>query len=180
MRAVCIIAVILLPLIAGCNSSRESGALPLPEGEGPALPETTRAMEQRILAAHNAWRKKVDVPALTWSSDLAAYAQDWANTMKDRGCEMEHRTSGNFGENLAWAGGRRLAPETVVDLWGGEEVHYNYANNRCARGEVCGHYTQLVWANTKQVGCAVAQCSDSETWVCNYDPAGNVVGQKPY
>jgi hypothetical protein len=45
---------------------------------------------------------------------------------------------------------------------------------------VCGHYTQIVWRNTKSVGCAVARGKGVEVWVCNYDPPGNYAGQRPY
>jgi len=45
---------------------------------------------------------------------------------------------------------------------------------------VCGHYTQIVWRDTKQVGCGVARDNRREIWVCNYDPPGNWVGHRPY
>jgi pathogenesis-related protein 1 len=50
----------------------------------------------------------------------------------------------------------------------------------------CGHYTQLVWRNTTQVGCGVADCApdglltNRSIWVCNYSAAGNYIGQNPY
>lgn len=45
-----------------------------------------------------------------------------------------------------------------------------------ARG--CGHYTQVVWANTKRVGCAAAECRNGGTFVvCSYDPPGNMDGR---
>jgi pathogenesis-related protein 1 len=45
---------------------------------------------------------------------------------------------------------------------------------------MCGHYTQIVWRNTKAVGCAVGGKGAREVWVCDYDPPGNYVGQRPY
>jgi pathogenesis-related protein 1 len=46
---------------------------------------------------------------------------------------------------------------------------------------MCGHYTQLVWADTEAVGCAVARnpTQTYEVWVCNYTPGGNFAGERP-
>jgi hypothetical protein len=40
-----------------------------------------------------------------------------------------------------------------------------------------GHFTQVVWRGTKQIGCGVSQCNGMDVWVCQYDPPGNVRGQ---
>ena len=147
-----------------------------------------------MVAAHNRWRKTVGAPPLSYSTDLAASAQDWANRLKESNhCQMQHsKPDGHYGENLFWASavqwsdGRRelqkVSPETVVNDWGGERSNYNYKNNSCAKGKMCGHYTQLVWKTTTTVGCAVATCEDShdQIWVCQYQPPGNWVGKKPY
>ena len=49
---------------------------------------------------------------------------------------------------------------------------------------VCGHYTQIVWKNTERIGCGKATSRQNGLftvyWVCQYDPSGNYVGQKPY
>jgi hypothetical protein len=48
---------------------------------------------------------------------------------------------------------------------------------------VCGHYTQLVWANTRRIGCARHNCSGltfPSSIVCDYGPGGNFGGQSPY
>jgi len=43
-----------------------------------------------------------------------------------------------------------------------------------------GHYTQMVWFTTTEVGCAVYQCDSIILVVCNYNPTGNWVGKHPY
>ena len=147
-----------------------------------------------MVAAHNRWRKTVGAPPLKYSTELAASAQEWANHLKESNhCQMEHsKPDGRYGENLFWASavgwsdGRRemqkVSPKTVVDDWGNERTDYNYKNNSCAKGKMCGHYTQLVWKSTTTVGCAVALCKDTlvQVWVCQYQPPGNWVGKKPY
>lgn len=147
-----------------------------------------------ILAAHNRWRAQVGVAPLTYAPELAASAQAWANELqRTNQCRMRHsQPQGRYGENLYWASalvwsdGRRelsrVPAEQPVDAWGGEQSDYDHANNRCRPGKVCGHYTQLVWKTSTRVGCAMAVCEDSreQVWVCHYQPAGNVVGHRPY
>ena len=49
------------------------------------------------------------------------------------------------------------------------------------------HFTQVVWKSTKTVGCAVQTCNGifdpkygpAKYYVCEYSPAGNVIGQFP-
>lgn len=147
-----------------------------------------------IVAAHNTWRAKVGVGALSYSHELAAAAQKWANELKQNNqCQMRHsKSDGSYGENIFWAsalqwsdGSREVMQVSAakpVDSWGSESADYNYSANTCKPGKVCGHYTQLVWKKTGKVGCAIAVCDDSkdQVWVCQYQPAGNWVGQKPY
>ena len=77
----------------------------------------------------------------------------------------------NFGENLFYASAikwdsektqaQQMTPKTVVDAWISEKANYNHVNNRCAPGKVCSHYTQVVWKNSTEVGCAKAYCSNN-------------------
>jgi pathogenesis-related protein 1 len=130
-----------------------------------------------MLAAHNAVRARIKIPPLTWSDRLAEQAEDWANTLLARG-QLSHRPKSAYGENLFDITGGRASPERVVDAWASESEDYDYAANKCRRA--CGHYTQIVWAETSKVGCGVARDSRREVWVCNYDPPGNYVGRRPY
>jgi hypothetical protein len=143
-----------------------------------------------MLAAHNAVRAQAQPPPspalrpLTWSDDAAAVAEDWAE-----GCLFEHNAGrGELGENL-YATSASAHEALVVDTWASEVGYYDYGANRCVPGGVCGHYTQLVWRETTQVGCARRLCQahspfssggDWELWVCDYAPPGNFVGQRPY
>jgi pathogenesis-related protein 1 len=130
-----------------------------------------------MLAAHNAARGRVHVPPLTWSDKLAEVAQEWANHLL-ASRRFAHRPDSAYGENLYEIVGARANPVQVVHTWDSESRDYDYASNTCRK--VCGHYTQLVWASTKQVGCGVARDSRREVWVCNYDPPGNWIGKRPY
>lgn len=147
-----------------------------------------------IVAAHNKWRAEVGAGKLSYSTELEASAQAWADNLKNTNhCQMRHSApEGRYGENLFWASavkwsdGRRelqkVPSDRPVDAWATEKAYYDYASNECEPGKVCGHYTQLVWKASTKVGCAYAICEDShdQVWVCQYQPAGNVVGSKPY
>jgi uncharacterized protein YkwD len=135
------------------------------------------ALSHQMLEAHNAVRSRVGVPPLAWSNQLAARAQDWANYLLAKR-QFFHRPNSRFGENLFEVRGAAATPAEVVDDWASESREYNHRSNLC-RG-VCGHYTQIVWRNTQEVGCAVARAGEREVWVCNYSPPGNWVGERPY
>jgi len=148
-----------------------------------------------FVTAHNKWRAADGVKErLSYSTSLAKSAQAWADKLKKTNrCQMRHSDpDGKYGENLywgsalQWSDGRKelqkVTPEQVVDSWGSEKADYDYASNSCQPGKMCGHYTQVVWRDTKTVGCAVAVCEDSkqQVWVCQYQPAGNWIGEKPF
>lgn len=130
-----------------------------------------------MLDAHNRVRASVGVGPLVWSDKLASVAHGWAEQLAAEG-RLHHRASPRYGENLYLISGGRAAPNDVVGAWAAEEADYDHPTNTCHA--TCGHYTQIVWRNTKSVGCAVARSRGIEVWVCEYSPPGNYVGQKPY
>jgi uncharacterized protein YkwD len=130
-----------------------------------------------MLAAHNAARERVKVASLTWSDKLAQRAEAWADVLLTRK-QFAHSPKSPYGENLFEIEGAAASSSEVVREWASESRDYEYASNKC-RG-VCGHYTQIIWATTKEVGCAVARDSHREVWVCNYNPPGNWIGKRPY
>ena len=136
-------------------------------------------LARNMLAAHNAVRKSLRIGPLWWSNKLEIKAQDWANHLVKTG-KFYHRQQTAYGENLLEFTGTpaNATPEEVVQAWREESLGYEYSSNICHG--VCGHYTQIVWRSTRKVGCAVARCAGREVWVCEYDPPGNVMGQKPY
>ncbi|NJN72120.1 MAG: hypothetical protein HC799_04535 [Limnothrix sp. RL_2_0] len=141
---------------------------------------TSSAAVDQMVAAHNEWRARYGVGPVVWDGAIAEYAQAWAEHLSSQNLRG-HRPNCDYGENIAYASGKMLSSAAVVDLWGNEVHDYDYASNSCAAGKVCGHYTQVVWKNSTKIGCGMARTADGkEVWVCNYDPKGNFVGQKPY
>ena len=137
-----------------------------------------------ILKAHNKYRTAVNVEPLSWSEELAAYAKAWGEHLVESGCDLEHRPyqgkwAQKHGENLYWTSGAKPASSEAADSWGEEKPDYDggVMNNK---NFAAGHYTQMIWAKTTHVGCATVKCNDgSYIVVCNYNPAGNYMGESP-
>jgi hypothetical protein len=165
-----------------------------------------------MTAAHNAVRAMVDtdppLPPVRWSTELAGYAQEWAD-MQTEACDPQqvmHRSGQDlrakgYGENLAASIGVSTDAQWAVDGWAGEVACWTYGtisdpflgggtemcNASCymkMHSDGCGHYTQIVWRETTQIGCGVSTCNTGagsmDVWICNYAPAGNFVGEAPY
>ena len=174
---------LVLACMLACEPGMQPGAVVTP-------PPTAEA--QAWLDAQNVIRRDAQpvpspaLPPLTWSADAAQVAQAWANN-----CTYQHNAGrGTRGENIAAnAPSGSWSLQGVVSAWAGEVKDYDYASNTCASGKVCGHYTQLVWRDTLRVGCAHSVCTTNspfpgqtnwDFWVCDYEPPGNFIGQKPY
>ena len=136
----------------------------------------TKGFNQQMLTAHNNIRAQAKLPPLQWSVKLAAYSQRWANLLLAKNW-TRHNPDSPYGENILITG-MRTNPEEVVMEWASEARDYSYRTNSCSTD--CGHYTQLVWRETRKVGCAVAYNAKRTIWVCSYDPPGNYQGEWPY
>ena len=181
--------------VACVAATRPPEASRQPSASQPLTPSVTAGVEPAALAgiteAHNRVRRTVGVPPLKWNSQLAETARRWANACVDevppRGM-IDHNTQrqagypGPIGENIFATTAPRADPVVAVNDWASESKFYNRRTNSCVGG-ACGHYTQLVWSATREVGCGVGSCPKLEfrtTLVCNYWPAGNFVGERPF
>jgi len=128
-----------------------------------------------FIEAHNAARAKNCAPPLTWSPKIAKVAQAWANQLKAKGCVFGHSGNQTYGENLGAGTIGALDPQSTVDMWYDEIKLYKFPDGGFSMKT--GHFTQLVWRSTRQVGCGHVQCKGNDIFVCNYDPPGNWEGQ---
>ncbi len=153
------------------------------------------ASVQEMLDVHNLTREEVGVSSkLTWSDQLATDAQSYANKMAESGA-WEHDpknhtgyTNGPYGENL-YISTAKPTLKKAAQAWADEKQYYTYGkigdSSTCVAGEMCGHYTQMIWKDTSQVGCAMSQYKNGnyKDWfivVCKYKTPGNYIGQTPY
>jgi hypothetical protein len=119
-----------------------------------------------------------------------------------------HRSDHKYGENIAaWAGTGPLPAERAVALWLREKPVFKLLNSLDSYrvGDelpsavapdkeqppplIVGHYTQIIWRSTGRLGAAQLTfdlVDDQGTTrhyialICNYDPPGNRLGEKPY
>ncbi|KAL8223858.1 hypothetical protein R6Q57_019333 [Mikania cordata] len=136
------------------------------------------ASTQPFLIPHNQARAQVGVQPLIWNNTLAMYARGYAyERISD--CNLQH-SNGPFGENIAVGYDDQFPVSVAVNLWVDEKQYYDYESNSCV-GDECLHYTQVVWSDSVHLGCAKVNCyADGWFVICNYDPPGNYVGERPY
>ena len=155
----------------------------MPIGANAAPPPT---FAERLLASHNVERVKMGMAPLAWNAKLARDASVWADYLA-KTATFEHapqpKGAKAQGENL-WSGTKAdYAPEEMVQLWIDEKTHYQRgrfpAISRTGKWLDVGHYTQVIWHNTTEVGCALASNAEEDYLVCRYSPAGNWIGEDP-
>ncbi len=159
---------------------------------------TTQA---EVLKLHNEKRHNYYTDSdLTYSMDLESAAKAYADILANSG-EFEHdpeNSTKGYGENLyAHSDNRPLTTADAMPHWYDEEKPlYNYADGSCQEAYYdngkrikCGHYTQVIWQESREVGCATAQyragaMKGGFIYVCKYRKAGNSSmngrDEKPY
>ena len=133
----------------------------------------------KFISRHNDWRKQFGTPNVTWSDSLAAYAQVWVDSLYKDSCDYRHRDEGLYGENIWASSSKKVDVIEIVDTWAEEKNNYHGEALIGYNYQLFGHYTQVVWENTTEIGCAVAICSNGVICVCNYNPPGNMSGESP-
>ncbi|KAI9158977.1 Protein PRY2 [Paramyrothecium foliicola] len=122
-----------------------------------------------ILNSTNTFRTQHNASDLSWNDTLAEFAVDY---LEEADCEFEH-SGGPYGENLAIG-----YPNTTasIEAWGNERDKYDFGDAEF--DEETGHFTQLVWKNTTDVGCGRRLCGERGWYLaCEYWPRGNVAEQ---
>ena len=140
----------------------------------------------RVLAEHNRERDRAGVPRLAWNDRLARDARAWAHQLAAEGWlrHASHAENGGAGENLWMGSAGYFAPETMIGAFLDERRHYRHGTfpnvSHTGNWQDVGHYTQIVWRDTREVGCAIARNASDEFLVCRYWPSGNWMGQVPF
>ena len=168
----------------------------MPIGSDRALAQTNidlNVFRSNSLSKHNGYRATHRSPRMTISSSANNTAQTWAQYLASSG-SFQHSSASqrnNAGENLyvyyttAPSISSDSLANTAVKSWYDEVKLYNY--NSPGFSSATGHFTQVVWKGSTQLGCGAARGTKTMNGtkfnafyvVCHYAPAGNVQGQFP-
>jgi len=169
---------------------------------GALFAKLTQQEKDDVLNKHNELRRNEgasNMAQLVWNCGIEKKAQEHADkcfydhsTKEFRNYDSGEGTSTPKGENLAThyqIGGTDKTFNESIQSWYDEKSGYVLNTTACNK-RPCGHYTQVVWANSVEIGCARVKCNplknvfdgDKHAWfeVCQYGPAGNYVSQRPY
>ncbi|KAL0577678.1 hypothetical protein V5O48_004326 [Marasmius crinis-equi] len=143
-------------------------------------PDTGR-WEDLVLRVHNERRTQFKAVDVEWSQQLYREALEWAQK-----CTLTHDRETGDGENLSSSTRASYSLENAMNAWMSEYSKYQYDQPPPYGSPGTGHFTQVVWKNTKYVGCAEVKC-ETGAWsrkpkaitnfVCRYHPAGNTQGE---
>jgi len=188
--------VIALGVVAACNGDIDSSSTDASSGTAYMDAPTASGEPANLVGttdAHNAIRAAVmtttPLPPMKWDPALATLATTWASQCIDTDGDglVDHSSQGSrtnaagyayVGENIFAASGSATGPG-AVNYWAMEKSKFTYPNT-CAG--TCGHYTQIVWRTSVNVGCALVSCPSLQyksVVLCNYGPGGNS-GGAPY
>jgi len=143
--------------------------------------QSTSEFRKDALDTHNKLRAKHRAGKLKLNSELCTIAQKWAEHLSTIST-LQH-SSGNhkgqpLGENIAskWgSNGADYTGEEAVQQWYSEESAYDYSGKSNAGAS--GHFTQVVWKGSEELGIGKAADSKGRVYVvANYSPAGNYIG----
>ncbi|KAF3919985.1 Helothermine [Arthrobotrys entomopaga] len=129
-----------------------------------------------ILKMHNEARALHGAGPLTWSSELANFGMKHTPD-----CEYKHTSRPDldaavFGENIHCINKAFDMVEKAKTGWYDEELA-KYDFSKQGFSMATGHFTQIVWKATTEVGCSVKKCGDWSFLKCNYKTPGNYPGE---
>ncbi|XP_053140140.1 cysteine-rich venom protein piscivorin-like [Hemicordylus capensis] len=174
--------IFLLPLAAMVQPSL---------GEDSVGNDLPKKDQEEILNLINDIRRKVEPTArnmlkMTWSDNAAESAKKWAGKCKEKASPVLERIVGATFCGEARLQANYLAPwSEVIETWHRKKSNFKYGVGAIDPKKDIYGYTQLIWYNSKEIGCSVAHCPESSFaffYVCRYCPAGNILEiiEKPY
>ena len=129
------------------------------------------------LEAHNRYRAKHHSPPLALNKELCKIAQDYSEKLLQNNAVKYSfgKFKGNdMGENIFMCQGSEATGEMATNDWYNKIKNHNFKKDF---QKDTGHFTQIIWKDTKEVGFGVANRGNTYYVVANYYPPGNFLGQ---
>lgn len=139
--------------------------------------------QQQCVAEHNRLRRLHGAQPLRLQRRMCDEAQIWAQRLA---VENRMRSQGwvRYGENIfsmRWSAVRTAHGHGMAEMPGGKPVLAWYAEGEGYRGEYTaetGHFTQIVWQSSVDLGVGVARSRTGDVYVvAMYYPPGNIQGE---
>lgn len=179
-----LLAALCAPAAAASASTVNVAVAPPPHEIAHTHPRGDEA--ERMLVMHNRERARIGLPPLKWNPALARDAGGWARVLM-QGRTLRHASPHDrrgHGENLWMGTAGAWNADGMVNMFLEERRYFRPAAfpnvSLTGNWSDVGHYTQIVWRDTKEVGCAKQTGNGVDVLVCRYYPAGNVMGRTPY
>jgi len=136
-------------------------------------------IKKDILNKHNYYRSRHQVDDLKWNKEIQVIAQAYSEKIAP-GHSLVHSSNTykgqSLGENLYMSYGG-MSGEAASNSWYNEVDNYDFSSHSSKGGKVTGHFTQLVWKGSTEIGCGAACDGTYCVCCCNYYPAGNFLGK---
>ena len=169
----------LLSVPAAAQDRFQRGSV---QWNGKAAPRGAALIRPAMLEVHNAARRDYGVEPLTWSPALANDALIYAKrlaTTQTFAHDTQKRTPVQ-GENLYMGTRGAWSYAGMAQLWVDERRDFKPGRfpdvTKRGHWSRVGHYTQIIWPTTREVGCAIVASAKDDYLVCRYLPAGNYYG----
>ena len=129
------------------------------------------------LTKHNEFRHKHGAPDLKINKTLNNMAQEYAeklfNCKGNNSFPLNIYNNSSLGENIIIC--KTLTAVEICQKWYDEKNTYDFNLNKFQKES--GHFTQLIWKDSKEVGFGYKLDNDICCAVVYYYPAGNVLGE---
>ncbi|CEF70150.1 CAP domain-containing protein [Strongyloides ratti] len=132
-------------------------------------------IKQRILEDINHNRKIHKAAVLTEDNKLKNEAQGIANRLAQSGDVNDSSVPKQNGESRACLDRKEII--NVVKNWYDQRKTYNYESPDSNNENKTGDFSQMVWGESKSLGCGIANKNSTYCIVCKYSPPGNIKGQ---
>ena len=132
----------------------------------------------RALIKHNEFRNKHNIAELQNNPQLNEIAQECAENLHNKNNNKNYLVNiynnSFLGQNVIIS--KKMSPEDICLKWYNEGANYDYKSYKYQKGK--GHFTQIIWKKTKEVGFGFYIDNENIFYgVAVYYPGGNILGE---